>query len=214
MSTPQPFAPLLRFALMAAVVAGAMVSFSAARGVAVALTAQSMPTSDFSFGRFRTVIPYAKEQEEAVRAQERATLNAIEGMSTSRVMILMALSSAASLVFVASLRLRWTVNAPKASVARLLGGSAFVAAVFRTLDGAQELVITRAAITASGKALIAAAVPDAEAQASLALAMSTFVSVGWTAFVVGLFVLLGTYFRSDKVQSSLGAAEERTNDDE
>lgn len=206
MKQPAPFPALFRVALLAAVTVGALVSFSAAQGVGmVAMASASSSDGDVKLGPLAAITPYAKEQEAAAKASRRASFNAIESMGASRVVILLGLSATASMVFLGALFIRWSLNAPRAAIARMLGAAAFGAALFRTLDGAQELVIARRAAEATLKALVAANVPDAAEGSGLALGLLSFVSVAWTAFVVGLFLLLGTYFRSDRVRGLLEA---------
>ena len=103
------------------------------------------------------------------------------------------------IVFVTSLQIRWSLEAPASALARRLGVAALVSAVLRTLDGAQQLVIVRRAAEANGRALLGSGSPDAETVASVTRALVSVVSVGWTLLIVALFVALGTYFRSPKV---------------
>lgn len=209
MKQPAPFPALFRVALLAAVTVGALVSFSAAQGVGLVAMASSSTPGDVKLGPLAGLNPYGKEHAEAhqaaIRAHHRATFGAIESMGASRVVILLGLSASASMVFLGALFIRWSLNAPRAAIARMLGAAAFGAALFRTLDGAQELVIARRAAEASLKTLIAANVPNAAAGSGITIGLMSFVSVAWTAFVVGMFLLLGTYFRSDRVRGLLEA---------
>ncbi|MEW6430478.1 MAG: hypothetical protein AB1730_03120 [Myxococcota bacterium] len=210
MKQPAPLPALFRVALLAAITVGALVSFSAAQGVGlVAMASSSTGDTDVKLGAMAGLNPfgqqYAEAQEAAAKASRRATFSAIEAMGASRVVILLGLSASASMVFLGALFIRWSLKAPRAAIARLLGAAAFGAAVFRTLDGAQELVIARRAAEATLKVLVAANVPDAAGASGVALGLLSFVSVAWTTLVVGLFLLLGTYFRSDRVRGLLEA---------
>lgn len=214
MKRPAPYPALFRFALLAAVTFGAFQAFSAAQGVGqVAMAASVPPEPEISLGPFARITPYAKEQEAALKASYRARFNAIGSMGSSRVVILLGLSGAASMVLLGALFLRWSRNAPRAPLARLLGGAAFVAALFRTLDGAQDLVISRRSGEALAKSLAAANVPDEVAQSGAAVGMISAVSVGLTLFVVTAFVGLGTYFRSDRVRGLLEAIPEEPDEE-
>lgn len=193
---------------MGAITLGAMMSFAAARDVSLALTISASPPAEAleapawpSFGFSPAV------QRELAVAVYAGLRSALEPMATARVIIAMLLSSASSLVFVAALRLRWATLGSKVQVAQLLGTSALGAGVLRTLDGAQQLVISRATAEAMGKVLVREAVPNAEATAQLVLTTVSVASVGWTVAMVGLFVGLGSYFRSPRVQEALAAAE-------
>jgi len=214
MKQPAPFPFLFRVALLAAITVGALVSFSAAQGIGASALASSTAPAEVKLAWLAGVAPYAKEQEAALVASHRATMGAIEGMGAARVVILLALSATASMVFMGALFLRWSANAPRAGIARLLGTAALASAIFRTLDGAQELVISRRAAEAGIKVLIAANVPDAAAGSGFTLGVISTVSVLWTAFVVGLFLVLGSYFRSDTVRGLLEATGGGSDDDE
>lgn len=206
MKRPVTYPTLFRFALLAAVTFGALQAFSAAQGVGqVAMAASIPPEPDVSLGPLAQLTPYAKEQEAALKASYRARFNAIDSMGASRVVILLGLSVAASMVMLGALFLRWSLHARRAPLARLLGGAAFVAAVFRTLDGAQDLVISRRAGEALARSLAAANVPDEVAQSGATVGMISAVSVGMTLFAVTVFVTLGTYFRSERVRGLLEA---------
>ncbi|MCC6335915.1 MAG: hypothetical protein IT380_18230 [Myxococcales bacterium] len=206
MKAPPPYPTIFRVALLAAVTAGALMSFSAAQGVGLAIMAPDAPRdAEVKLGALAGLTPWAKEQEAALQASRRATFAAIESMGAARVVILLGLSATASMVFLGALFLRWSANTPRWAIARLLGRAALAVAFFRTLDGAQELVITRRATDAAIKVLIAAEVPDASAGAGYTLGVISALSVGWTAFVVALFLALGGYFKSEKVRSLLSA---------
>jgi hypothetical protein len=187
---------------MLALTMGVMVGVSAAQDAALAMSIDSVTPADPSLGALKKFLPYPAEQEEALKQQERATLNAIEAMAAPRVIILTLLSGAAMLVFFTTLQIRWSVEAPHVGLAKRLGVIAIVAAILRTLSGAQDLVIVRRAAAASAKVLLNANVPDAETTVTVTQALVNLASVGWTLVVVGLFVGLAAYFRSPKVQQA------------
>lgn len=204
---PQPTTPLpgaLRLVLLTAVTVGALVSFGAARDVSMALTIAGPAPMEGS----EATLPGLGLTPQAQRAVWLAMLSgvrgAIAGMTTSRVIISMLLSSAASLVFVLALRLRWSVQGPRELVATLLARVAVGAAVLRTLDGAQQLVIARTAAEEIGKALVREGVAEAQALGEAVLAAYSALIIGWTALVVGLFVGFSRYLGSDAVRAALG----------
>lgn len=203
---PQPPPPLpgsLRLVLLLAVAAGALVSFGAARDVSMALTINGPAPVEGS----EATLPGLGLSPQAQRAVWLAMISglrgAIAGMTTSRVIISMLLSSAASLVFVLALRLRWSMQGPRSLVATLLSRVAVGAAVLRTLDGAQQLVIARTTAGEIGKALVKEAVPEAQALGEAVLTAYSALTIGWTALVVGLFVGLSRYLASDAVRTVL-----------
>ncbi len=210
MANPTRSTALFRLLLLVAVGLGVMVSISSAQEAAMVMSVESIGPHDFSLGPLKGLIPLSKEQESALKAQERATLSAMEAMATPRAMVLGLLAASSMIVFLTSLQIRWSSEAPPAALARRLGVLALATAVLRTLDGAQQLVIVRRAAEANGRALIASGVADAETVAAMTHALVSVVSVGWTALVVGVFVVLGTYFRSPKV---LAVFVERTHDE-
>lgn len=191
--------PLLRLFLLVAVGLGVMVSISAAQEAATVMSIETIAPHDFSLGPLKGLISLSKEQEAALKAQERATLSAIESMAPARTLVLGLLAASAMVVFLTSLQIRWSAEAPPAKLAKRLGVAALASAVLRTLDGAQQLVIVRRAAEANGRALVVSGVADAEALGAVTRALVSIVSVGWTALIVAVFVVLGTYFRSAKV---------------
>jgi hypothetical protein len=118
-------------------------------------------------------------------------------MRWPRVAILFGLSSAAALVFVSALRLRWPSGVRRTGLASLLGRAAVVAAVLRTLDGAQDLVIVRASVEAYEKVLLEKGVALANAGATMPLFSGA--SIVTTALITGLFLLAANYFRSERI---------------
>jgi hypothetical protein len=202
MSEPvRPWPPLMRFALLLSLTLGVMVTASAAQGAVIALNVESVTPTDADLGPFKAFIPYAREQEAAMVAQQRAMLNAIEQMAAPRVLVLGLLASITLLIFVTSLQIRWSVEAPEVTLARRLAGLSIAAAVLRTIDGAQSLVIERRAFEAFGKAMLASGIPEAAQSVEFTRALTSVASIGWTATVVTLFMAVSSYFQSDRVQA-------------
>ncbi len=144
---------------------------------------------------------------EALRAQLRATLATVEGMRWPRIAVLVLLSSAAGMVFVAALRLRWPRGEPRLGVSALLSRAALGAAVLRTLDGAQDLIISRAAAAAFEKVLRAQQPELAQANS---VVMASVASVGTTVVVAGLFIALANYFQSERIQQTFQLIDRNT----
>jgi hypothetical protein len=215
LQAPPPYGMRV-FAMVAAAI-GALVSWGAARDVALAL---SMPGRDLPEVDLRAWKPFLADpaQEEALKAAVRASMQAqasvIESMQTSRVAILIILSGAATMVFVTALRLRWPGGIPRPGVAKFLGGAAFTAAVLRTLDGAQELVIVQRAAAATERALaVASTTTERPVPEGFATAFSFVWSVGFTAAVVIAFTLFGAYFRSQKTNDVLSKLDRHLEDE-
>ncbi|MDX2015216.1 MAG: hypothetical protein SFW67_33795 [Myxococcaceae bacterium] len=187
----------LRFATMATLALGVMVSFGAVQGMRLAFFADEIDSSAGETPFLNTLTPNPEAFSAAQRAQGAAMRSAIAGMRWPRVAILFGLSSAAAMVFVSALRLRWPSGVRRLGVAQLLGRSAVVAAVLRTLDGAQELVIVRASVAAYEKVLSERGVELANAGATLPLFSGA--SIVTTALVTALFLVASNYFRSERI---------------
>ncbi len=207
MDTPSPLPGALRLALLLAVALGGLVSFGAARDVSMALAVDAPAPMEGS----EATLPGLGLSPEAQRAVWLAMISGLRGalasMSSSRIVIAMLLSSAASLVFVLALRLRWSSQGPRLIVAGLFGRVAIAAAVLRTLDGAQQLVIARTTAEEIGKALVREAVPEAQALAEMVVTAYSALTIGWTVLVVGLFVGLSRYVTSERVREVLARAD-------
>jgi hypothetical protein len=197
----------MRGVLLVALAAGLMVSISSVQEAALAMSVESFTPPEFSLGPFRDVLPFAKEQEAALKAQEQATLGAIESMAGPRVAVASLLAAAAMLVFLTAAQIRWSTERAHVRLARRLGVLGLVAAALRTLDGAQQLVIVRHAAEAHGKVLLESKLPDAEATAAATRMLISVASVGWTIVVVGVFFVVSSYFRSANVQAGFDATE-------
>lgn len=211
--TPRPPEPLpgaVRFAALAAVALGALVSFSAARELPLVLASADLDTPELDLGPFRAFVVDEKTVRDAGKAAFRAQLSAIESMKGTRSVILLALSTSAALVFVAGLRLRWPGGIARRGVARLLGVSAAVSALLRTLDGAQALVIVRRGTAALDRVLASSASPELQLPPGLNVALYSALSVGLTVTVVGLFLALGAYFRSARITELFANLDRQT----
>ncbi len=199
MTALKPALPqLVRVAMMAAITLSAMEVCQSASELAVVLNANELEMPE-------PVLPdvLSEADREAARSANIAAFSAVkstlETMSLSRSLILMALAGCASMAFLASLRIRWPSGFPRSASARLIGGAAFAAALFRTLDGAQSLVIARRSADAAIKAI--EKLPTVDYPTSLLVVVPTVMNIGLTSLIVGLFLLIGHYFRSDRVQT-------------
>jgi hypothetical protein len=187
----------LRYATLATLTLGVLVSFGAVQGMRMAVFADELDSSAGETPFLNTLTPNPEAFSAAQRAQGAAMRSTISGMRWPRAGILFGLSAAAAMVFVSALRLRWPSGVRRHGVAQLLGRSAVVAAVLRTLDGAQELVIVRASVAAYEKVLVDRSVELANAGATMTLFSGA--SVVTTALVTSLFLLAANYFRSERI---------------
>jgi len=126
------------------------------------------------------------------RASGFAWLEKLETMKGARGVILALLAMLSSIVFVAAGRLLRGDVLPREGIRRTLAGALFVAAVLRTIDGAQ---------TASMNQHVAkATAPLLEMTPEQVEAVVVGASGVWTLLVAGVLVLLSQYFRSEKVK--------------
>ncbi len=141
----------------------------------------------------------------------KAQLAALEPMREPRALILGSLAVACALAFVAAGRLLRPGGLPREGMRRLLGGAAIFAAILRTLDGAQWMVVVRRASAVMAEAMSAlpefqeAATPE-QLKSTVSFLLSA-ATVAQTAFVAGAFVLLGQYFRSESVRQAVTAQD-------
>jgi hypothetical protein len=191
----------LRRVTLATLALGALVSFGAVQGLRLAFFADELDSSAGETPFLNRLTPNPEAFSAAQRAQGVAMRSALTGMRWPRIVILFGLSSAAAMVFVSAMRLRWPGGVRRMGVALLLGRAAVVTAVLRTLDGAQELVVVRASVAAYERALVERSVELANAGATMTLFSGA--SVVTTAVVTGLFLLASSYFRSERVLQTL-----------
>jgi hypothetical protein len=187
---------------MLAVALGALVSFSAARSVAICLTVDSdLPAVNLPF---KEHFPYGEAQEQARKAEAKSERRTIASMGPWRLIPLLVLAVAASFVFVAALRIRWASEGATSSTGILLANAALVSAVGRTIEGAQDLQIVNRSLEAHLNVLLTAKVPLIEAQAPYLQTLSSAFSVGVTIVGVTGFLVVSHYFRTPEVQTLLG----------
>jgi hypothetical protein len=141
----------------------------------------------------------------------QAQLSALEPMREPRALVLGALAVTCALVFVAAGRMLRPGGLPRDGMRRLLGGAAIVAAILRTIDGAQWLVVVKRAGVAMAEAM--GSLPEAQDPTAaeqlknlVPFVLSAF-TLAQTAFVAGAFALLGQYFHSERVRQAVTAQD-------
>jgi hypothetical protein len=202
----------LRYATIATFTLGAMVSCGSVQGMRLAFSAEAIDVSAGETPYFNTFTPDPVAFAAAQRAQGVAIRNSIESMRWSRAAILFVLSGVAAVVFVSALRLRWPSGIQRVAVARLLSNAARVAAVVRTLDGAQELVIVRNAVAAYEKTLNEYHVNFADGGATMAVFSAA--SVVTTVLLTGFFIVASNYFASDRIIQTFELMDRNTQEEE
>ncbi len=199
-----------RWALVAAVIISFQVALRAAFDVQEALSHDapasmvgsetSLPGSELS--------PIAQRQ--VFLASVSGYQSALEGMLPARIATSIFLALSAGAVFFLAMRLRMS-QADRPTIAHQLGSASLVAAVLRSIDGAENLVITRNTAEEMAKALRetmqAEGLANGETLASTLTSGLSFGTVAWTFAMVASFVTIGTYFRSDALGVLLAREE-------
>ena len=143
-----------------------------------------------------------------------AQFAALEPVRESRTVLLGALAVVCAFSFVAAGRMLSPGGLSRERMRRMLGGTALLAAVLRTIEGAQWAVVTRNMVAPMTEAFAAfAQLQSPEVAAvfkdllpSLPTAALVFNGVQ-TAVVAGGFALLSEYFRSNRVREAVLALD-------
>lgn len=131
---------------------------------------------------------------------------ALAGLMPWRVITSLALAAAAGLVFFMGMRLRVSPE-DRPAAAENLGRAALGAAILRSIDGAENLVIVRTTLEEVSKAMVREGVPDAHSASVVGTFLASAASGAWTLVMVATFVMLGNYFRSETLRTALGRVE-------
>ena len=201
MSTP-PLPRSYRWALVAAVVVGFQVALAAGFDLQAAFNHDTPPPLAGSEAAVPGLGLSPLAQRQLVLAVASGYQTALEGLLPWRAGTSALLALASGLVFVMGMRLRISQES-RPSTAQLLGQAAFAAAVLRSIDGAETLVILRSMLAEAGQALVREGVPDAELFRTVMAPAFSVASAAWTLIVVATFVTLGNYFRSETLRTAL-----------
>jgi hypothetical protein len=191
----------IRLVLMATLATGLIVSWQAAQEFGLALSSSSLSLPNFNLSNWPFAASDAKAMTQALEAAWYAQINAINGMRTTRMPILLGLAGSASLVFVSAMRLRWPFGAPRLHSLRILQRATVAVFLFRTLEAAQAVVIAR-----SGAEAMIRHLPQPIA---FLPTLMGFLSAAQAFFVLGLFFVFLKYLSSERVVQSLKTADEQ-----
>jgi hypothetical protein len=151
-------------------------------------------------------------------AREENTLNtqlllaqfaAEDSMLEPRAFLLGVLAVACAFIFVGASRMLRPRGLPREGMRGLLSWASLLAAVLRTIDGAQFQVV----VDQMGAALVKGPFPSEwsadqlEAIKQYGPAVLTWFYRGLTAVVAGSFAVLGQYFRSERVRQTVVALD-------
>ena len=145
-------------------------------------------------------------------AANNAQMSALEEMKATRGLVLGALASACLVGFFSALRLLRPEGVAREALRRVLVASLLVAAVLRTIDGAQWAVVAQRSMRAALAHLqqldpgqgASMAVPD-----SLSQPLTLTLVLAHTAIVVGVLLVLAQYFRSEKVKQFVALQDQQ-----
>ncbi|ATB32200.1 hypothetical protein [Melittangium boletus] len=139
----------------------------------------------------------------------QAQYNALEPQRESRALVLGALSVACAFVFVSAGRILRPDGLPLERMRRMLSGSALVVAVLRTVDGAQWAVVAKrmAPVIVDAMKTLPSFQGVASEELQVMIWLMPAISMAFTAFVAGTFVVLGQYFQSDSVRHAIHAQD-------
>ena len=195
MSAPLP--PRVRVAAFAAIGLSALVGLGAAGSMAEVLDLEQLMDA----GPPKT-LPFGDNEytREALQAQYQAEVGALESMRTSRAVIEILLSTCAAMALVSAVRLLRPAGVPREGVRKMLGSTALACAVLRTLDGAQSTAVARKVGAAVDKALAQSNPPGGYLD-GMATTGAVTMSLFFTAFFVGCFLVLSAYFGSAGVRA-------------
>jgi hypothetical protein len=139
----------------------------------------------------------------------RAQFSALEPMREPRIFLLATLAVVCAFVFVAAARMLRPGGMPREGMRRLLGGAAILAALLRTIEGAQWMVV----VDHMSSALVKGPFPSWQDPTTIELIQRfapTLLAAGYigmTAVIAGGFILLGQYFRSERVRQVVTAQD-------
>lgn len=193
-----------RWAVTIAVIVGFQIALSAAFDVQAALQIDSPSSGEATLAG----TGWSPELQRAVfLAQRSGYQSAVTSMMPWRVVAEVLLALSAGAVFFLALRLR-VVGEERARAAEAVGLAAMIAAVTRTIDAAQAVVIARTVAEHTAEVMQKSGLEDAVLAAGVLVNAWTIASIGWSFTVVALFMGLSTYFRSERVRTLLESTEE------
>lgn len=191
-----------RWALVASVVVGVHVALSAGQDAYMAINVDT--PSIIRDDLFAPELGLSPDAQRAVwLAGVSGERSALYNMQPWRAATMVLLAIASGLVAAQAFRIRF--SAPSASLATLMARFATAAAVLRTVDGAQNLIIVKVMAQSLSTELITQGVRDAQVTGELMTAMFTTGSVMRSLLVVTLFIVIGSYFRSERVKALLSS---------
>ncbi len=205
--SPTPLLPRrIRFAAAVCLVLAALTGFSALRETLELGHLGELRDEVSNLSRF------SRDPDVLVAAHiSEAQIAALEPMRESRSLVLGALSVACSFAFVAAGRLLRPGGLPLERMRRVLSVSAILAALLRTIDGAQWAVVARRigpVMADHLSTLPAFQNPQAAAQLKAMLpGLAAAFAMGMTALIAGTFALIGQYFRSESVRQAITAQD-------
>jgi hypothetical protein len=193
-----------RWAVIIAVVIGFQVALSAAFDVNMAMHIDSPSVGEEQDLALAGISPEVQHQ---VWLTQRASYQAaVSSMLPWRLISSALLALGSALVFFFGMRLRLSVE-DRARSAELLGFAAVGAALMRSIDGAQSLVIVRTMATETARVMLVEASTEVKIGVQAGMTITSIMSVVWSLTMVAVFVSLSSYFRSERLRDALAREE-------
>lgn len=204
--TPAPAAPLpvrVRRITLAVIALAGLVGSAAAQHIGQVVELDAYRSIEPALPPFWA---NQKPALEAARAKHQSEIAALESMRGARAVILLALTVACSVAFVAALRMLRPAGAAREHARRLLGSTAIACAVLRTLDGAQLTAIASRAGKSFDRVMEGSDIPGGYPE-GFGQSLMAGGSVLMTVVVAGAFVGVAAYFRSETLRAVVDAAD-------
>ena len=156
-------------------------------------------------------MPFVTDPQMTV-AMADAQISAIHGMKTPRALILASLSVCCAVAWISATRLIRFDGLPREGMRRMLSGSLIAAAFLRVIDGAQSLVIAQRGVAAAAPFVSKQPGLDAQSAELAGKLFPVMISGGViaiTVLIAGGMLLLGQYFRSEKVKQVVALQDQQ-----
>ncbi len=142
--------------------------------------------------------PFTLGDPQLVARATEAEVRALESMKTPRAVILWALALSTAIAFIACGRLLRPAGVSRESMRRLASYTFLAAAVLRTLEGAQNMVVAKrvGAAMAEDPQFKSVGLPP-----EVLVFFTSAIAIGLTVFFAGSFAVLAQYFRSERVKA-------------
>lgn len=197
MAAPTPLSASLRRACLLTLVVSGCVSYGSAHDLGRVLAPADPEAVVELSGPMAQLLP-----PEVLRAVVRAETQQLESIKGFRLAVLMLLSTAATVVFLSAFRLLRPAGVPRQGARQILSLGLLLAAIARTVEGAQAASVAQRMAQAMLRAGGALKLPWAEEADSAVITMVAS-SAAFSLCVVGGLLALRSHFESAAVKQQL-----------